>query len=495
MKDADCQAQVNCECAAQTSAADRARLDAACAVPVLGFFGSAIFWLLAASLLSLIASIKLHYPSFLADASWLTYGRVNAAATSAHIYGWASCAAIGIGIWILARLCKIEVQCPLPLLGALKLWNLGNLAGIIGLLAGQSTGVQYLEYPSYAALMLFIGYGLIVLWGAVSCARHKLCKLPISACYVVAAFFAFPWLFAVAQVMLVFQPVQGAAHAVIQAWFAQNLVGLWLTPSALAACFYIIPKITGRPIYSRSLALLGFWFLILFSCWGGGQRLVGGPVPVWVQTVGIVSGFMLLMSVASVALNLHLTLTGSFSHLRVSPALRFVVIGAIAYTLASLLGCLLSLRSVASYLQFTYAIAAQWHLMVSVFVGLVFTGSIYYIAPRLARWEWPSAGLVRWHFWCTTLGVIGLVLSLLAGGIHQGISLASPDMAFMKVVQSISPYLELASLSVIMLTVGNFAFAFSFFLLVVHAGKRRTEPTLLDDDMTEESAGAETNHE
>src|SRR3546814_1179975 len=42
-------------------------------------------------------------------------------------------------------------------------------------------------------------------------------------------------------------------------WFAHNVLGLWLTPIGVGAGYYFIPKIIGKPIYSYSLSLLGFW--------------------------------------------------------------------------------------------------------------------------------------------------------------------------------------------------------------------------------------------
>ena len=43
-----------------------AEIDASCRVPVLFFFISGLAWLLAGTVLALVASIKLHTPGFLA---------------------------------------------------------------------------------------------------------------------------------------------------------------------------------------------------------------------------------------------------------------------------------------------------------------------------------------------------------------------------------------------------------------------------------------------
>ncbi|MFZ4598949.1 MAG: cbb3-type cytochrome c oxidase subunit I, partial [Terrimicrobiaceae bacterium] len=90
--------------------AERAQIDASTRGPVLLFFGSAIFWLLIGSLLGLISAWKMTHPSFLDGAAWLTFGRLRPAHLNAVIYGWASAAGIGVGIWLMARLCRVALM-------------------------------------------------------------------------------------------------------------------------------------------------------------------------------------------------------------------------------------------------------------------------------------------------------------------------------------------------------------------------------------------------
>ena len=63
-----------------------------------------ILWLLLGSILSVIGSFKLVLPGILTNVPYLTTGRVLPAAENAFAYGWAASAAIGAGLWILARL-------------------------------------------------------------------------------------------------------------------------------------------------------------------------------------------------------------------------------------------------------------------------------------------------------------------------------------------------------------------------------------------------------
>ena len=61
-------------------------------------------------------------------------------------------------------------------------------------------------------------------------------------------------------------------------WFGHNVLGLFYTPLSLAAVYYLLPKVIGRPIQSYNLSLIGFWCLAFFYGQVGGHHLVGGPV-------------------------------------------------------------------------------------------------------------------------------------------------------------------------------------------------------------------------
>ena len=106
----------------------------------------------------------------------------------------------------------------------------------------------------------------------------------------------------------------------------------------LAAAYYFIPKVLGKPIHSYYLSVLGFWSLAIFYNWAGVHHLIGGPVPAWVISAGIAASVMMVVPVAVTAINHHLTMVGNFGALRDSPTLRFVVFGAVNYTLVSLTG-------------------------------------------------------------------------------------------------------------------------------------------------------------
>src|SRR5690349_8781936 len=146
---------------------ERAIIDASTRVPVLMFYASAMVWLLIATLLALFALFKLHAPIWLSDYSFLTWGRLRPVQMDIMIYGWASMVGMGTAIWLMARLCRTTLRHPLLLVTGTWFWNIGVLLGICGILIGDSTGYHWLEFPSYAAWTLFIGYSLIASWAVL----------------------------------------------------------------------------------------------------------------------------------------------------------------------------------------------------------------------------------------------------------------------------------------------------------------------------------------
>ena len=125
----------------------RSEVDRSCQYPVVVFFGSAVFWLLAGSVLALLASIKMHAPGFLAGADWLTFGRVRPAHLNTVIYGWGSMAGVGVMLWLEARLCRVRLPLQLPLVVGCALWNLAVAGGTLAILQGYGTSVEWLEFP------------------------------------------------------------------------------------------------------------------------------------------------------------------------------------------------------------------------------------------------------------------------------------------------------------------------------------------------------------
>ncbi|MDZ4743489.1 MAG: cbb3-type cytochrome c oxidase subunit I [Verrucomicrobiota bacterium] len=460
---------------------ERAEIDKSTRIPVLIYYSSAIFWLLFGTLMAIIASIKLHTPSFLGDYSFLTFGLVRSAHLNAVAYGWGATAGIGTGIWLFSRLCRAKLVNPiLPIIAAV-FWNIGIAVGIYGILSGDSRSIEWLEAPAYSTPLIFLSFALISIWGVLMLFKRKCAHLYVSIWYLFAGFFWFPWLYGTAQVMLIMEPVQGTVQAAVNWWYAHNALGLFFTPIGLASAYYFIPKIIGRPVHSYYLSIIGFWTLALFYSWNGMHHLIGGPIPVWMVTASIVASWMMIIPVISTAINHHMTMKGYFELLKSSPALRFVVFGAMMYTASSLQGITMAFRDLNKITHFTQYTVGHAHLGLYMFYTMMMFGSMYYIVPRLVNWEWPSSTMIKVHFWCTALGSGLMVGSLTVGGLIQGLALYDAKIPFMAIVSLMQPFLIFRSISGIMIAIGHIVFGVLFIMMILKVGSKQSGPTLLNE--------------
>jgi cytochrome c oxidase cbb3-type subunit I len=113
------------------------------------------------------------------------------------------------------------------------------------------------------------------------------------------------------------------------------------------------------------------------------------------------------------------------------------------------------------------------------FFTMVMFGSIYYIMPRLLLKEWPSATLIRTHFWATAIGITFYWVELSIGGWIQGTEMNNASIPFIDVVQHTIPYLFLRSVSGIVITIGHVAFAINVvWMLFARRPAGATAPTL-----------------
>lgn len=457
------------------------QIDRSLKTPILFFVTAALIWLMIGTLFALIASSKMHIPTMMQHAEWSTFGRIRSAHLNAVAFGWVNNAIFALSIWIMARLCRSPIRHGGLMLVAGIFWNVGVGIGVIGILAGHLTSVEWLEMPPYVAPLLTVAYALIAIWGVLAFRFRRTDHVYVSQWYILAALFWFPWIYTIAQMMIFVYPVQGILQAVVNWWFGHNVLGLWMTPMGLAISYYLIPKILGKPIHSYYLSVVGFWSLALFYNWAGMHHLIGGPIPVWMASAGIVGSMMMFIPVIVSAINHHMTAAGSFRHIWNSPSLRFVVFGAMSYTAASAIGSLMALREVNVITHFTHFTVGHAHHGVYAFVTMTLFGGIYFMLPRITGTEWPSLLLTRVHFWCCAVGITVMVISLSIGGFLQGLQMNNAEIPFIDTVVHTLPYLKWRTFSGILLGIGHTAFfVHTAWMLVASTQQVPSGPHLMD---------------
>jgi cytochrome c oxidase cbb3-type subunit 1 len=455
----------------------RVTSDESVSAPVLVFFSSSILWLFVGTILGLTTALKFSFPDWLGSIPALTFGRIRPAHLNAVVYGWSSMAIAACYIWLTARLCNTEIHWRRLLYISAILWNIGVLYGIIAILNGGSQGQEWLEFPPAAVSVIAVA--AICLSFSILRTFHsrRVTHIYVSLWYILASVVWFPILYVIANLHI----YSGVTQAAVNWWYAHNLLTVWATPAGLAAAYYFIPKVIGRPIHSYYLSLLGFWSFALFYNWNGIHHLVGGPLPTWLISVSIVASVLMFIPVITVAINHHLTTVGHFDKLKYSPTLRFVVFGAMSYTAVSFQGSFEAIRSQSEITHFTHYTVGHAHLGLYAFLTMILFGAIYYIMPRLVKWEWPYPVLIKFHFWLVAIGIILYVLSMNVGGVFQGLYMNDASRPFIESVEVTKPYLAARSIGGALILVGQLFFIFLFSLMILRKGAVRLTPPWRDE--------------
>ena len=440
-------------------------MDASCRVPLLALFGGAALWLVVGSGLALIASIKFHAPDFLADCPWLTYGRVQPAADNALLYGFCLPAALGVMLWIFARLSRSPLCLPFVAVAAANLWHLGVFVGLAGILIGDSTGFAWLEFPRGGSVLLFTAFLLIAICATATFGLRQERELYPSHWFLLAALLWFPWVYATANLFLVAWPVRGVAQAAIDDWFANNLLLVWLGLAGIGTAFYFLPKLAGRPLQSRYLALFAFWTLIFFgTCCG----IPGSaPLPVWMPTLSAVAAALLLVPLLVIGIVGWRTVWGSVRLKWDNGPFCFIGTGMDCFILSGLMLVAMACPQIGRTTEFTWFGPAEIQLRLYGFFAMTIFGAIYYVLPRVAGLEWPFPRLARVHYWISLFGILLLVVPLAVGGIVQGLKWADPEVTPVNVAAATLPFLRVSTIGLLLLLLGNLLFALNIFALTL----------------------------
>jgi cytochrome c oxidase cbb3-type subunit 1 len=391
-------------------------------------------WLLVGTVVGLIAALKLNRPD-LFPASWLSYGRIRPIHTNTLFWGWSSMSLVGLALYVVSSTSRVPLWSPRLSRVALVLWNLAVLGGILSLASGVTNGPN--EYREWIwPLAVVFGSGLVLNGINVyrTVASRRLPEIYISNWYILGAFCWTAILYTTGYVAL-YQ--KGLGSTVIQGYYMHTGVGMWFTQLALGVTYYALPRLLGRPIYSYSLGVLGFWTNMVFYTLVGTHHFIFSPVPWWLQTTAILFSVGMMVPVWSGTGNFLLTFRGAPRAVRRSYALPFIFAGVIGYAAASTQGSMEALRTANIYWHFTNFTIGHSHVAMYGFVAFLIWGAVYGLLPRLSGRE-PNLVMVGIHFWMALVGLAIYVLSISVAGIWQGLSWVAEE-SFIASVQAAAP--------------------------------------------------------
>ena len=458
----------------------RAGIDRSLRHPVMFFLTSGAAWLAVSIFLGVIASIKVHSPGFLSGCAFLSYGRVFPAHMNALIYGWGMQAAFAVIIWLMARLSRKECTAAGTILAAGHVWNLGITLGVIGILTGNGTGMHWMEFPVFAWPLLLVSYFIIIAWSFVHFRVKEDGHVYISQWYLLAAMIWFPWIFITANVLLHCLQGNPVMAAGINAWYRSALTFLFFTPVALGAAYYLAPKVSGRPVFSYSLAKLGFWSLAVIAPWAGMQKLTGAPIPYFLPYVGAAATALLFIPACAAGVNTLKTMLEDKEILASSPSLRFTVAGIVGLLILAVAAVFLNLpESTLPMTQFSLSGYGFDILAIYGFFTFVMFGATYFIVPRVTRREWLSRRLIRTHFLFSAYGVTFVALVALFGGLEQGLGQEDWQQPWLSAASRAYPYAVATTFSWCLILFSNIFFFLHLALMWLRLGRRSSHPTLL----------------
>ncbi|MBI3590680.1 MAG: cbb3-type cytochrome c oxidase subunit I [Candidatus Melainabacteria bacterium] len=381
------------------------------------FIVTAVFWLVIGMTLGLTGAIEFTAPDLSTGVPWLTFSRIRPAHVNTVAFGWLSMANIGIVLYIVPTLTRSKLFNEKLANFVCLVWNLAIFGGILCLVNGYSEGREYAEFPVPIDVMVLTGLLTLSYVVYMTAITRTVKKLYVSLWYILGTFFWMPLVYFIGN--RTFVRLEGLNDGIVNWFYGHNILGMWFTTLGVGIAYYMIPKLSGRPLWSHSLSMLGFWTIAFFYAPTGTHHILQSPVPEWLKALAVVFSVALVIPVITVLTNFFMTMKGNWWQLANNLPLRFVLTGAFFYFITCIQGPFQATRSINWYLHFTQWVVGHAHVaLLGTFTFFDF-GAIYYILPRILNRQFYSVGLARAHYWLTLIGFLIFFSSMTIGGLVQ----------------------------------------------------------------------------
>jgi cbb3-type cytochrome c oxidase subunit I len=414
----------------------------------VAFMVSGAIWMALGTLYGAVSAIHLVSPEFFGNIPFLNFGRSRPAHVNTVIYGFVTATLIGAAMYYVPALLKTRLWSERLGWASLVFWNAAVLSGPLTFGAGYSQGREYTEYVYVFDLAVMLT--LLSLLGnmVMTLVNRREPVLYVSVWYIFGMMLWTAGVYPIGNVM--WNPYDGALPGLLDSvflwYYGHNLVGLLLTPLAVGAAYYVIPRVTRTPLYSHTLSLIGFFMLVALYTHIGGHHILQSPVPNWLKTVSVVDSIAMIIPVFTVLANLWLTARGKAGVLWHDPAARLVFVGTLWYAITCIQGPLQSLPSVQAVTHFTNWTVGHAHIAVLGFSGFIALGAMWHVLPLALGRDLYSHRLVSVQFGLLMFGLVGFFLVLSIAGLIQGQNWFNGRLEY-TVLPEIVPYFVLRALS------------------------------------------------
>jgi cbb3-type cytochrome oxidase subunit 1/cbb3-type cytochrome oxidase cytochrome c subunit/mono/diheme cytochrome c family protein len=411
---------------------------------------AAIVTLLIAVAFGILVSIQFFVPDLAANSPALGWGRLRYAHTQGIMLGWLGNAFLAFlyhGVPVLAGRPVTSRRLGLWIFG---IWNFAVMApGWLLVLSGFSQPLEWAEFPLIVDVFAIVALILAAIQFVPPFFRRGLENLYVSSWYIIGALiftlFAFP------MGNIVPELVPGAAGAAISGLWIHDAVGLFVTPLAVAILYFVIPAVTGRPIYSHFLSMLGFWGLFFLYPLNGTHHYVYSVIPMAAQQSAIAASALLGVIVIIVVTNLLLSLRGAGIFPR-DVGLRFVAMSTIFYLIVSVQGSLQAQMQFNQAVHFTDWVIGHSHLAMLGFATFAAIGGLIHAWQRIPEARYNARAL-DWSYWLLVTGITVMVVDLTVAGLVEA-RLWQNGAPWLESVHAAKPYWIVRSLSAIPIGAG-----------------------------------------
>jgi len=434
----------------------------------LFFAVSSILWFIIGTGIGSFNAAKLAFPDWYHGIYALQFGHMRQVHVHAVIFGWIAMAFAASMMYIT------------PALGNTKLWseklgvwncllyNIGLCLALALLWSGVTSGREYSDHiwpiDLYIAFVMVVPWSLNV-WMTILNRRTQ-------------GIYTTNWFFAGSMFMLIivflignlpeFFHLTGLNEAYMTWWFAHNVLGLLITPVAAAITYYIVPKITGNPLYSHRVGHLHFWSIVVFYSTPAAHHLMSSPLPEWLKSFASVEGVLILVPAVAYVCNILLTMQGKWSMFVSNIEIKFTITGVLLAIPLNMQGGFQQTRAINWYIHGTGWIVAHAHLALLGFSTFAEAAAVYYGMQVLLRRKLYSASLANFHFWMLLIGFSLYWTSMTISGLIQGAAKIY-EVPYVDVVIAEHPYMIVRWLGGTMVFFGNIIWLYNM-VMTARAG-------------------------
>jgi|GEM_PF-6114685 cbb3-type cytochrome oxidase subunit 1 len=218
---------------------------------------------------------------------------------------------------------------------AVVLWNAGMVVGVVTILVGYMSPVEWSPAPAVSLGIVWLGAAAwsLALWMAIA-ARPGRPAAP--AWFALAA--AVGLLVYGALAVLATGGLGGAAQALAGSLAGRGLLGVWAGTAAIGVAASWFPLASGRPLFGRRSTLVGLWLWVVAAAFSAPRDLLPDLVPTWLVTPVALAGMLLVVAASAAAVALFGSFIGSrrtrwpsdASTLFIASGVLGVLLGAIA---------------------------------------------------------------------------------------------------------------------------------------------------------------------